>query len=411
MLSDVYFPRVNGVSTSIRTFRKDLSALGCESWLVAPKYRADWDDDERLSRVPSFRVPFDPEDRLMSGAAAARACEALYGRYDVIHIQTPFVAHRVGLRLARSTGVATLLSYHTHFEEYFHCYLPFVPRPLLRSGARAMARWQCNAVDMVVAPSEPMAEVLRGYGVRAPIEIIPTGLDPDDFAAGDGLRFRARYGIDPQRPVMLHVGRVAFEKNVDYIIRVLARVKERVPSVLLVLAGEGPALRASRRRVSELGLNAHVLFVGYLDRRGALLDCYRSADVFVFASHTETQGLVLLEALASGTPVVSTAALGTKAVLDCTQGAVVVDQDLDSYADAVVSVLVDKERRRTLSAQARNSVVNRWSSRAMAEKLLAAYRDVVERRAATAPPAHVPLQADLRSGARPARQSEPGSRP
>ena len=411
MLSDVYFPRVNGVSTSIRTFRKDLSALGCESWLVAPKYRAEWDDDERLCRVPSLRVPFDPEDRLMSGAAAARVCAALHGRYDVIHIQTPFVAHRVGLRLARRTGIATLLSYHTHFEEYFHCYLPFVPRWLLRSGARAMARGQCNAVDMVVAPSEPMAEVLRGYGVRAPIQIVPTGLDADDFAAGDGRRFRARYGIDPQRPLMLHVGRVAFEKNVDFIIRVLARVKERVPSVLLVLAGEGPALRASRRRVSELGLNAHVLFVGYLDRRDALLDCYRSADVFVFASHTETQGLVLLEALALGIPVVSTAALGTRAVLSRTEGAVIVDQDLDSYADAVVDVLLDNDRRRTLSLQARNSVVARWSSRAMAERLLAAYRDVLERCAATAPRGRVPLQAESRDSAGPARQSEPGSPP
>lgn len=380
MLSDVYFPRVNGVSTSIRTFRKDLSALGCENWLLAPDYGAGWDDDERLHRVRSRRVPFDPEDRLMSSRAALVACERLRGRYDLIHVQTPFAAHRAGLGLARRAGVAVIETYHTHFEEYVHHYLPLVPRRLLRAGARALVRRQCNAVDLVVAPSAPMAEVLRGYGVRAGIEVVPTGLDTEDFAGGDGQRFRARHGIDPGRPVMLHVGRLAFEKNVDFIVRALARVRRRVPAVLLVLAGEGPAVGALRRRIAELGLSAHVLFVGYLDRRSALADCYRSADVFVFASRTETQGLVLLEALASGTPVVSPAVLGTAAVLDGACGAVVVEQDLDGYAAAVVRVLCDQDFKRRLSLRGRDYVAARWSSRKMAERLLRVYRSALARR-------------------------------
>lgn len=399
MLSDVYFPRVNGVSTSIRTFRKDLHALGCESWLVAPDYGAGWDDDERLRRVRSRRVPFDPEDRLMSSRAALDACERLRGCYDLIHVHTPFTAHRAGLRLARRAGVAVIETYHTHFEEYAHHYLPLAPRGLLRAGARALARHQCNAVDFVVAPSEPMADVLRRYGVRTTIEVVPTGLDAEDFADGDGRRFRALHGIDPQRPVMLHVGRLAFEKNVDFILRVLARIKQRVPTVLLVLAGEGPALGALRRRVTELALGAHVLFVGYLDRRSALVDCYRSADVFVFASRTETQGLVLLEALASGTPVISPAVLGTADVLDGAGGTVVVEQDLDGYADAVVRVLCDRDFKRSLSRRARDGVAARWSSRKMAERLLRVYRGALEHHCpqACAPPR------------RRARQSESGS--
>lgn len=411
MLSDVYFPRVNGVSTSIRTFRKDLSALGCESWLLAPEYGAGWDDDARLHRVRARRVPFDPEDRLMSRHAALEAGERLRGGYDLIHVHTPFVAHRLGRRLARRTGVPVIESYHTHFEEYFHHYLPLMPRSLLRAGARVLARRQCNAVDAVVVPSQPMADVLLGYGVRADIEVVPTGLNASDFASGDGRRFRELHGIDPARPVMLHVGRLAFEKNVDFIVRALARVKQRVPTVLLVLAGEGPALDALHRRVAELRLSSHVLFVGYLDRRSALMDCYRSADVFVFASRTETQGLVLLEALASGTPVVSPAVLGTTAVLDGACGAIVVEQELGVYADAVVRVLGDEDLKGSLSREARAYVTARWSSREMANRLLAVYRSVLgrRRREQAAASSALPAARDASAPRRPAGQSEPGS--
>jgi 1,2-diacylglycerol 3-alpha-glucosyltransferase len=378
MISDVYFPRVNGVSTSIQTFRNDLDALGCESWLIAPDYGSDWTDDARLRRARGRAVPFDPEDRLMSRRAVERACRDLEGRYDLVHIQTPFAAHRVGVRLARRYGFKTVETCHTHFEEYFHCYLPFVPRALLRSCARAMTRRQCNAVDAVVAPSEPMADVLRGYGVRAPVHVVPTGLDVGAFAAGDGARFRAAHGIEAHRPVMLHVGRVAFEKNIDFLIGVLGAVRQRVPDVLLVLAGEGPAQQALKRRVAALGLGSHVLFVGYLDRRSALLDCYRSADVFVFASNTETQGLVLLEALASGTPVVSTAVLGSRAVLTGARGAIVVDEDPVRFSGAVVDVLCDAALRRALREEARSYVVADWSGRAMAERLLDVYHMLID---------------------------------
>jgi glycosyltransferase involved in cell wall biosynthesis len=270
-------------------------------------------------------------------------------------------------------GLKTLVTYHTFFEEYFHHYLPVLPRWSLRGIARAISRRQCNAVDAVVAPSRQLADVLQSYGVSAPIEVIPTGLDLAEFEGGDGAAFRARFGIAPTRPVMLLVGRVAHEKNIGFIVDVLAEVKKTVPDVLLVLAGEGPALPSLRRRVAESGLAEHVLFVGYLDRRGALRDCYRAADVFVFASRTETQGLVLLEALALGVPVVSTAVLGTREVLHGAAGAIVVDEDLASFARAVVEVLTNRELRARLAADARGYVAARWSSSELARRLLALY--------------------------------------
>jgi glycosyltransferase involved in cell wall biosynthesis len=175
---------------------------------------------------------------------------------------------------------------------------------------------------------------------------------------------------------MLLVGRVAHEKNIDFLLRVLAEVRKSVPNVLFVIAGEGPASAHLRRAVAAAHLEDNVLFVGYLERHGALRDCYRAADVFVFASRTETQGLVLLESLALGVPVVSTAVLGTKEVLQDARGAIVVPEDVVEFAAAVVRVLTQPQLRASLAAEARGFVEERWSSSEMARRLRALYEEL-----------------------------------
>jgi len=385
MLSDVYYPRVNGVSTSIQTFRRDLDRLGCASILAAPQYPQAGDDGPGVVRVRSRYLPLDPEDRVLVARELERAVLALHCEFDLIHVHTPFVAHYAGLRLARRLGVPVVETYHTFFEEYLHHYLPFLPRRLLRAAARAVSRRQCEAVDAIVAPSPQMEAALRDYGVRTRIDVIPTGLDLSSLGGGDGARFRAQYGIGSDRPIALTVGRVAFEKNLDFLVRILERVRGKVPSVLHVIAGEGPALPALRRQVAERGLADNVLFVGNLDRSGPLLDCYRSANVFVFASRTETQGLVLLEAMAQGVPVVSTAVMGTKSVLEGARGAVVVDEDEAQFAAAVERVLMDRTLRSSLGADAARFVAEQWSSAETAKRMLSLYQGIARRTSVGAP--------------------------
>jgi glycosyltransferase involved in cell wall biosynthesis len=373
MISDVYFPRVNGVSTSIQTFRRDLTRLGCDTVLIAPEYPRLRDDEPGILRVKSRYLPFDPEDRIMVRRDFKRTVSGLTGRFDIVHVQTPFLAHHWGSRLARHWNAKLVVSYHTYFEHYFHHYLPLLPQGLLKALARTISRSQLNRVDLVIAPSVPMAEALIDYGVAKPIEVLPTGLDPEHFAGGDGARFRTAFGIDVRRPVLLTVGRVAFEKNLEFLIDVLDRVRVVVPDVLLVIAGEGPALAPLKSQVARRGLSANLLFVGYLDRASGLLDCYRSADLFVFASRTETQGLVLLESMALGTPVVSTAVMGTKAVLADAPGAVVVDEKVELFARAVTDLLRDRGRLDALAERAACHTMERWSGPEMADRLFALY--------------------------------------
>ncbi|HYX73939.1 MAG TPA: glycosyltransferase [Steroidobacteraceae bacterium] len=376
-ISDVYFPRVNGVSTSIRTFRADLAHCGVDTLLVAPRYAGNVECHEEpgVLRVPSARVPRDPEDRRMSWRALTRTLDALPQRaFDLVHIHTPFVAHYAGVRAAGRAGVPCVATTHTFFAEYLHHYVPALPRPLSRFLARSFTRSQCASVQALIAPSEPMRTVLEAYGIRTPIHVLPTGLAPDRFRSGDGSAFRAAVGIDGQRPLITYIGRVAHEKNIGFLLQMFPEVLRSVPAALLMIAGEGPARTALRAQVAALGLTAHVHFAGYLERDSALLDCYAAADVFVFASRTETQGLVLLEAMAQGVPVVSTAELGTRALLPGS-GALIVPEQPAAFAAAVVRVLGDARLRAQMAERGR-AHARRWSAAAMAQRLADIYREV-----------------------------------
>jgi 1,2-diacylglycerol 3-alpha-glucosyltransferase len=316
MVSDVYFPRVNGVSTSIQTLRQALAEAGHESRLVVPDYPGAT-AEAGIVRVPGWQIPRDPEDRLMHPRAlAAKLDELDPADFDLVHIHTPFLAHRAGVRWSRRHGLPCVETYHTLFEEYFHHYLPFLPRTWLAAAARMISRKECDGVSAVIAPSSAMRQTLLEYGVRSPIHIIPTGINLADFAHCDGPAFRARHDIAPERPVMAYVGRVAFEKNLDFLLSVTEQVRRDLPDVLFVIAGEGPCARVAGARGGETRARCTTCAsVGYLERKTELPSCYCAADVFVFASKTETQGLVLLEAMALGVPVVALAEMGTKDVL------------------------------------------------------------------------------------------------
>jgi len=374
-ISDVYFPRVNGVSTSIRTFRTDLAEQGVETLLVAPRYGTE-QQEAGVLRIAAAGVPQDPEDRRMRWRALTRALDARpRGEFDLVHIHTPFVAHYAGVRCARRAQVPCIATYHTFFEEYLHHYVPVLPRALGRWAARHFTRSQCAAVQALIAPSEPMRAVLSAYGVRTGIHVLPTGLAADRFRAGDGGAFRAQAGIAPARPLVTYIGRVAHEKNIGFLVHMFRRVLAQVPEALLVIAGEGPAREGLRAQVASLGLSAQVHFAGYLERDTALLDCYAAADVFVFASRTETQGLVLLEAMAQGVPVVSTAELGTRSILVPQSGALVVPEQEATFAAAVVRVLTQPGLRADLASRGR-AYAHTWSSAAMARRLAALYQEV-----------------------------------
>lgn len=355
LLSDVYFPRVNGVSTSIRTFARALARMGHAVTIVAPDYgpvegKDDGAGEYEIIRLPSREIFFDPEDRLIRGSAVAAIVRRLAQRHwDVIHIHTPFRAHQMGVRLARLTGRRTVETYHTHFEEYASLYLPWLPAAPLRWLTRWFSRRLCHEVDHLIVPTQQMVAILDGYGIDTPQSVLPTGIDLDEFLGGSRQRFRSRNRIGPERPMLVTVSRLAREKNIGFLLEVAHRLLPEFPDLLLVIAGEGPDAARLRASVAERGIGDNVRFFGNLPRASELLDCYRAGDIFVFASPTETQGLVLIEAMALGLPIVSTAVLGTATVLAHARGARVSEEDPDVFAGHVAALLRSPEARDDLS--------------------------------------------------------------
>jgi glycosyltransferase involved in cell wall biosynthesis len=374
-ISDVYFPRVNGVSTSIQTFRHELRKLGHTVHLIAPEYQTASADESDILRIPARSVPLDPEDRFMQYGTAMQHLERLrQERYDLIHIQTPFVAHYLGVHLARQLSIPCIETYHTFFEEYLHHYIPLIPKKLMRLAARRFSRHQGNSLDGMIVPSNPMLEVLQNYGISTPTQVIPTGIEPARFIPGNRAAFRQKHGIAPDRPVLLFLGRVAHEKNIGFLLKAVACVKREIPDILFVIAGEGPA-RATLEQEAH-NLKDNIQFIGYLDRNTELNDCYRAADIFIFASRTETQGLVLLEAMAQGTPVVSTAELGTLDVLKNGTGVWIAKEEVDDFSGKIIRMLTDCETRNALGGLGKE-YAQEWSASRQAERMTLFYKLII----------------------------------
>ncbi|WPL14053.1 MULTISPECIES: glycosyltransferase [Thiorhodovibrio] len=391
MISDVYFPRINGVSTSIQTFAREFSAAGHQVTLIAPDYGAQGSEPFEVIRIPSRYLPFDPEDRILRwGRLRAHEPMLIQAGFDLLHVHTPFVAHYAGLALARRLGVPVIESYHTFFEQYLDKYVPLVPGAWLRHAARRFSSSQCRDVDGLAVPSQAMLKVLRSYGIETQAEVVPTGIELQQFSQGDGSRFRRQHGIPAEQPLLVHVGRLAFEKNVEFLLHAMARIKQHCPDALLAIAGEGPARNMLKALTRKLGLTDQVRFVGYLQRDGSLEDCYCAGDVFVFASRTETQGLVLLESMALGTPVVSTAVMGSAEVLRDGEGCLIAEEDEDAFARQVVRLLTNTELRATLGKRA-VAYAKDWSAPAMARRMLAFYGRVIEARNAARSAGEVPV--------------------
>jgi glycosyltransferase involved in cell wall biosynthesis len=374
LVTDTYFPRVNGVSASTRLFADEFRRLGCQVFVYAPAYPSQ-DDEPGVVRFPSRYLWFDPEDRLARSNHPEGVRHFLEQGFDVVHTQTPFSLGRAALGWAQRSGAALVHTYHTLFVAYVEHYLPLVPRALSIPLVRWASRRYCNACRRVVVPSSAMRDELRSYGVSSPVEVIPTGIALERFEGRDRWRLRREAGVPDSARLLLFMGRVAEEKNIDFLIDVVEALRPRHPGLRFWIAGEGPAKPRLQRIVAGRGLSATVSFLGYL-ARDDWRDCYAAADLFVFASVTETQGLVVTEAMAAETPVVAVGAMGIRDVMGEGRGGIVTRLDREEFGAAVERLLRDLDLYAAKQREALHEA-QRWSAGAMAERMLALYSDAL----------------------------------
>lgn len=313
MLTNTFHPHVGGVARAVGTLAEACRAAGHEVLVIAPSFPGDEHERaEGVLRVPAIQN-FNGSDFSVR-VPIPHFVNSRLRRFgpDVVHSHHPFLLGDTALRLAYEYDLPLVFTHHTLYENYTH-YVPFDSQALKRFVIR-LATDYANCCDAVIAPSASIARLIAERGVEVPISTIPTGIDAAAFTSGDGPGFRCERGIPDAAHVIGHVGRLAMEKNLDYLGAAVVRALTEAPTRRFLLVGDGPESRALRRRFELAGVAERVHMTGKLTGR-TLYDAYAAMDVFAFASQTETQGMVLAEAMAAGLPVVALDGPGVRDVV------------------------------------------------------------------------------------------------
>lgn len=366
---------MNGVVASVDALAEGLRRHGHDVYCFTPSVPGYIEGDAAILRMPSLPLPMKTAYRLTLPLVSRRNLNAVVKRLSIIHAHSPFITGWMGVRYARRFGIPLVYTYHTQLEQYAH-YLPF-DTVTTRRAATTLTRRYANMADAVVVPTEAMRRRLHDVGVTSRVEVVPSGIDLEFFGSGvrrEDLR-RACGGSSGSR-ILLFISRLAREKNVDLLLRALAQSPDR--SLHLVLGGEGPAREALEALARELLITDRVSFVGSVGR-AALPDLYAAADAFVFPSASETQGLVLAEALAAGTPVIAVDAPQTRDVLGIHARYVSADPAALAAAFAEIPSLPDPIARASAQLWA-----GRFAITLQTDRMLSLYQDLLARNLALA---------------------------
>jgi glycosyltransferase involved in cell wall biosynthesis len=366
--TECYKPIVNGVVASIDALHDGLRARGVEVTTIAPHFPRFVDDVRDVVRIPSLPLPTQTAYRLCLPYLNAVDRRRVRG-LDIVHAHSPFVTGWMGASYARRHRIPLVFTYHTRLDAYAH-YAPF-DRGTTERAMSELTRRYANWADAVVVPTHAMEIRLRELGVRAPIAVVPSAIDVERFAAGRrSALVRARLGADGDAPLALVVSRLGMEKNVELALDALAHFAE----LRLAVVGEGPHRAALEERARRLGVGERVRFTGALARE-RLPDVYASVDAFVFPSTTDTQGLVLVEALAAGLPVI---AADSEASRDVLAGAGrLVPQDPAALAGAIRDALAAGHDQSAV-----HLAFSRFTVEVQTRRILELYREVLAARAA-----------------------------
>ncbi|MBC7284574.1 glycosyltransferase [Hoeflea sp.] len=312
MFTNTYTPHVGGVARSVSELAAGLRRAGDQVLVVAPVFDNMPETEDGVLRTMAvqnfagsdFSVPL-PLSRSLSTAVEDF-------NPDIVHSHHPFLLGDSALRAASMLDVPVIFTHHTRYELYGH----YVAQDsdLLKRLALSLSLGYCDLCDGVIAPSQSIADFLADHDVKTPVAVVPTGVDVACFAGGVGARGRAALSIPEDVFLTGHVGRLAPEKNLDFLTPALLLFLQQNPNAHVLIVGDGSSREAMEQALKHGEAGDRVHFAGVL-KGTALADAYAAMDVFAFSSHSETQGLVLVEAMTAGCPVVALDAPGVREVV------------------------------------------------------------------------------------------------
>lgn len=377
LFSDSALPILNGVSVSIRSLVHELRAAGHSVTLFTAAHFKYKDPDPNTYRFFALNTPWATGYPLAIPPFYPMLREFRKHTFDVVHTHTPYTIGYVGLRWAESHDLPIVSTYHTLYDRYAH-YIP-LPRRYVRFKIAKHTNFYYNAVDHVITPSEAAMKWLQRHSVNTPVSVVPTGVPSPGFA--DRAEARQALGAGPEERILLYAGRIAPEKNLAVLFEAVAHAFRQDRSLRLWLVGDGPFRAEAMEIVRTLGIGDRVRFVGFVPRED-VDRYYAAADLFVFASISETQGLVVQEAMSHGLPAIVVAGGGASAAVRTGENGFVVKNEPREFSNHIARVLGDDNLYVRLSDGARRSVRGHTTTD-MAGRVLDIYRSVIDARRAS----------------------------
>lgn len=374
--TDTYFPQVSGVATSIKTLKEQLEQKGHEVFIFtttdpnAPKY------ERNIIRMPSVPFISFKERRLVVRGFWFAYLKAKEYDLDLIHTHTEFGAGLLGKWIGKRLEIPVIHTYHTMYEDYLHYIAK--GKVLRPSYVKFLSRQFVDHSSGVVCPSQRVVDTLRGYGAKAPMRIIPTGVNIEKFLRPDitndmSETLRQEWGVTSDQKLLLTLSRLSFEKNTQAIIEGLPKILEKFPEVRLMVVGDGPYKSSLEALVEELGLESIVSFVGEVSADEVAF-YYHAADYFVSASTSETQGLTYTEAMASGTQmIVAGNAYLDQLISDHSLGQTYDDQE--GFAASLIDYLTEMPQKKPEVVE---NKLYEISAEFFGESILAFYNEIMD---------------------------------
>lgn len=374
MLTNTYLPHVGGVARSVHTFSQDLQKNGHEVLIVAPTFAesaTEDTEDDTVLRVPAIQN-FNGSDFSMRIPVPFYIDEKLDDfKADIIHSHHPYLLGDAAFRAARRRRLPLVFTHHTLYEEYTHYVTG--DNENFRQFARNLSTMYANLCDQVVAPSKSIADLIKKRGVTTPVTEIPTGVDTGFFSSGNADVFKKEHHIAENAFIIGHVGRLAPEKNLVYLAQSVARSMKKSADTIFCVAGDGPDKQKIVDIFKERNLLDRLILTGNLTGR-ALAHAYQAMDIFVFSSQSETQGMVLTEAMAAKTPVIALDAPGVREVVENKKNGLLLPADAreEDFSQSICDAASDPEKLSAWQQRAGQTARN-FSREACTRKLLDLY--------------------------------------
>jgi len=343
-----YRPLISGITTSISLSMAELRRRGNEVYIFAPDYPDYIDDDPCIFRYPSISTHLHPNFRIPISFSMQIDRKIKDIGIEIVHSQHPFALGPHGYHLGRRSGIPIVFTYNSIYENFSHN-VP-LPKPIVDWYYITQSINFSNKCDLVIAPTHAVADLVKMRGVKKHVMVIPCGIDFSYIKKADPGRVFKKHPELEGKKILLYVGRTSAEKGVDFLVRAFLKVVEKKDDVYFLIVGS-PETAEIPRLIIELGLTDNTIMVDDISYE-EVFDYYLAADIFVFASYGETQGLVLTESLSAGLPIVAVKAIGVNEVVDNNITGIMVDRDEDLMADRIVYLLDDSNELKRLSQNA-----------------------------------------------------------